>query len=215
MTETTPRGARPTLFGCQGCGSMIIEAALAVAGIDYDYQEVNYDAGSPTRPLLLSVNPLGQVPTLRLADGVLLTESLAIVAWINDFAPAAQLVPTAAAAERAAYLRWSVFLVAAVYPTFTYGDDPARWVGSGEAADRLRASTDAQRIALIQQLHDVARAPWFLGERFSSIDLYLTVMTWWRPGKDWYGEHAPKLQAIAKRAYALPPVSRVFKERYA
>ena len=215
MSTTTSSAARPTLYGCQGCGSMIIEAALAVAGIDYDYQEVNYDADSPTRPLLLKVNPLGQVPTLRLADGTLLTESLAMIGWINDCAPAANLVPDARDPRRTAYLRWSVFLIAAIYPTFTYGDDPARWVGPGDAADHLRISTDAHRITLLQQLHDAAQAPWFLGERFSSIDLYLAVMTWWRPGKDWYAAHAPKLQGIAKQAYALPAVSRVFKERYA
>lgn len=198
------------LYGCKGCGSMIVEAALAVAGIDYDYQEVNYDDGSPTRPLLLAVNPLGQVPVLRLADGTVLTESLAMMGWIDDRAPAAQLVCGAGDPARVEYLRWSVFLVAAVYPTFTYGDDPARWVGPGAAADRLRAATDAHRIDLLQQLHDAARAPWFLGQRLSCIDLYVAVMTTWRPRRDWFAMHAPKLAAIAARAAHLPAVERVF-----
>ena len=217
MVETSSQAARlrPVLYGCKGCGSMVVEAALAMAGIDYAYEEVNYDADSPTRPLLLRVNPLGQVPVLRLPDGTLLTESFAMIGWIDDQAPAARLVPTPAEATRAMYLRWSVFLVAALYPTFTYGDDPSRWVGPGDAADRLRASTDAQRINLLRQMEDAAGAPWFLGDRFSAIDLYLAVMSWWRPGRDWFATNAPKLFAAANHAGQMPPVARMFRERMA
>lgn len=46
----------------------------------------------------------------------------------------------------------------------------------------------------------------FFGERRSSIDLYLTVMTWWRPGKAWIEENCPKLGKIARSAEALPGV---------
>ena len=65
------------LLGCKGCGSAIVEAAFAVAGMPLEYEQVDYGAGSPTRERLLAVNPLGQEPTLVLPDGTELTESLA------------------------------------------------------------------------------------------------------------------------------------------
>ena len=55
---------KPLLLGAAGCGSIIVECGFNLAGIAYDYEEVDYQDDSPTRPRLLQVNPLGQVPRL-------------------------------------------------------------------------------------------------------------------------------------------------------
>ncbi|MGZ5072620.1 MAG: adenosylhomocysteinase, partial [Usitatibacter sp.] len=80
---------KPLLIGCKGCGNVIVESALAAAGIPYDYEEVDYAADSPTRARLLCVNPLGQVPAMVLHDGTVLTESLAMLHYVDDLALAA------------------------------------------------------------------------------------------------------------------------------
>ena len=204
------------LLGCLGCGSAIVEAMLALAKIPYTYEEVDYGEGSPTRPRLLDVNPLGQVPSLVLPDGSVMTESAAIAFYINDLKPKVGLMPAADDPSRATFLRWQIFLVAAVYPTFTYGDDTARWVGSEDAAGKaLRASTDEHRKTTMQWLEAAAQGPWFLGEQFSSLDLYFAMMTRWRPGKKWYEKHCPKLVAIADKAEGLPGVAEVVKRNFA
>src|SRR5512142_1592695 len=117
--------------------------------------------------------------------------------------PGAELIPPPGDRTRAAFYRWSVFLVAAVYPTFTYGDDPRKWVPDEEGAKELRASTDRHREACWLQLESVAGEPWFLGGRRSALDLYVAVMTRWRPGILWFAKRTPKLVAIAKKAAAL------------
>ena len=171
---------KPLLLGCKGCGNAIAESAFALAGIDFDYEEVDYSDDSPTRSRLLQVNPLGQVPTLVLPDGTVMTESLAMIHWANDVAPKAGLIPPPGDPARPAFYRWAVFLIAAVYPTFTYGDDPKKWVPNEEGAKQLRKSTDAHRQAMWKQLEEVAGDPWFLGSTRSAIDLYLPCMTRWR-----------------------------------
>ena len=50
------------VLGCRGCGSAIVEAALTLAGIAYEREEVNYDSAEG-RARLLELNPLAQVPT--------------------------------------------------------------------------------------------------------------------------------------------------------
>ena len=204
----------PLLLGCKGCGNAIVEAAFALAGVPLDIEEVDYSPGSPTRDRLLSLNPLGQVPVLVLPDGRVLTESLAILHYLDDLEPGARLIPPPGDPTRAAFYRWSVFLVAAIYPTFTYGDDPKKWVASEEGAKQLRESTDRQREACWLQLESVAGAPWFLGERRSSLDLYLAAMTRWRPGVLWFAKRTPKLVEIAKRAAALDAVAPVMKRHF-
>jgi GST-like protein len=202
------------LLGCRGCGNAIVEAAFAVAGIPLDYEEVDYAERSATRARLLSVNPLGQVPTLVLPDGKILTESLAMIQYLADLAPQAGLIPAAGDAGRAAFHRWSVFLIAAVYPTYTYGDEPGKWVADKDAAKELRESTDRHREALWRQVEEAAGAPFFLGARLTALDLYVAVMTRWRPGHKWFAANTPKLVAIAERAAATPQVGAVIERNF-
>ncbi len=205
----------PLLLGCKGCGSAIVQFAYAVAGLSLDYEEVDYSPGSPTRDRLLAVNPLGQVPSLVLPDGRVVTESLAIVHLVNDAAPTAGLIPPAGDPARMTFYRWAVFLVAAVYPTFTYGDDAKKWVGGDEAAGKaLRASTDLQRQASLRQLEEACGAPHFLGARFSAIDLYLGAMCSWRPGRKWWQANAPKLLAAATKAREKPELKTIVEREF-
>ena len=206
--------ANHRLLGCKGCGSAIVECAFALAGIPLEYEEVDYSAGSPTRDRLLAVNPLGQVPTLVLPDGTVMTESLAAIHYVNDLAPKAHLVPPKGDALRVPFLRWSTFIVAAVYPTFTYGDEPAKWVEDVNGAKQLRESTDRHRQGLWQQLDAEAGEPWFLGEKRSALDLYVAVMTRWRPGILWFTKRTPKLVAIAQRTTAIPEVAAVMSRNF-
>lgn len=205
---------KPLLLGCKGCGNTIVEAAFAVAAIPIDYQEVDYSDDSPTRPRLLAVNPLGQVPTLVLPDGTVMTESLAMLHYIDDMVPQARLIPARGDALRVVFYRWAVFLIAAVYPTYTYGDDPKKWVPDEKAAKQLRESTDKHRQALWKQLEAEAKGSWFLGERFSALDLYIAVMTRWRPRGEWFAKNTPKVVEIAKRATALPAVAPVIAKNF-
>ena len=205
---------KPLLLGCKGCGNVIVESAFAVAGIPIDYEEVDYSDDSPTRARLLQVNPLGQVPALVLPDGTVMTESLAMLHYIDDAAPKAGLIPAKGDALRPAFYRWAAFLIAAVYPTYTYGDDPKKWVADETGSKLLRESTDRHRQALWKQIEAEAKGPWFLGDRFSALDLYIAAMTRWRPGVLWFARNAPKVVEIAKRATALPTVAPVMAKNF-
>jgi GST-like protein len=202
------------LIGCKGCGNVIVESALAFAGIPYDYEEVDYAADSPTRARLVSVNPLGQVPAMVLPDGAVVTESLAMLHYIDDLAPGAKLIPARGDPLRPAFYRWAAFLVAAIYPTFTYGDDTSKWVASEEGAKQLRESTNRHRENLWRQVEGEAKGPWFLGGAMSALDLYIAPMTYWRPGRKWFAANAPKLFAISEKASATPGVADVLKRNF-
>jgi GST-like protein len=205
---------KPLLLGCQGCGNAIVECAFALARIDFDYEEVDYSNDSPTRPRLLKFNPLAQVPTLVLPDGTIITESLAMIHWADDQAPQARLIPPVGDSLRPVFYRWAVFLVAAVYPTFTYGDDPKKWVADETGSKMLRESTDAHRQKMWRDLESIALAPWFLGETRTALDLYVACMTRWRPGRKWFESNAPKLVSIAERASALEELASVMKKSF-
>jgi GST-like protein len=186
-----------TLLCAPGCGSAIVEAVLTLSEIPYLVEMVDPWTEGASQERLRAVNPLLQVPTLILPGGAVMTESAAMVLHAGDVAPGSGLVPLAGDAARPAFLRWLVYLVASIYPTFTYADDPSRYV-SGEAAQKdLRASIFAQRERMWRQVEGAAVGPWFLGERLSAIDLYVWAMVRWRPRRAWFVAEAPRLAAIA------------------
>jgi glutathione S-transferase len=82
------------------------------------------------------------------------------------------------------------------------------------ARDPFRAATDAYAQRLWKQVESQARAPWFLGNRFSALDIYLSVMTRWRPRRGWFETETPKLFAIAHRVDARPELVEVWKRNW-
>ncbi|MGE5148942.1 MAG: glutathione S-transferase family protein [Rhodospirillaceae bacterium] len=204
-----------TLWGRAGWGSTLVEAQLVWYGLPFRFEAVGDLFKDPdARGKLEKVNPLAQVPTLILPDGQIMSESAAITLLLADIAGSDSLVPQPGAPDRAAFLRWLVFIVANIYPTFTYADDPARFVSVSAARDPFRAATDAYAQRLWKQVESQARAPWFLGQRFSALDIYLSVMTRWRPKRGWFETETPKLFAIARRVDARPELIEVWKRNW-
>jgi GST-like protein len=192
------------LYARPGWGSVIVEAQLAALGLPFEIEDVgDLFASEDARRALAPRNPLTQVPTLVLPDGSEMTESAAITLHLADASGRDDFVPRPNEPTRAQFLRWLVYLVANVYPTFTYADDPKRFVRDDEAAATAFGKTvDDYRCTLWRHVEAAALAPWFLGERFSALDIYLATMTHWRPGRKWFDEQAPRLAAIARRTGA-------------
>jgi GST-like protein len=204
--------AKMLLFGEPGWGSAIVEAQLDWYGIEFDFERVgNLFKPGEASQRLKAVNPLAQIPTLVLADGSVLTESAAITLLLAEKMGQDSLVPSADDPQRAVFLRWLVWLVANVYPTYTYGDDPARFVAGDEAQKSFKDHVDAYRNKLYSLLETAAAAPWFLGDRFSALDIYVCAMSRWRPKRPWFAEHAPKLAAIAMRTEQHPKLEAVWR----
>jgi GST-like protein len=200
------------LIASKGTGSMIVEAALALSGLPYEVEEISYGEPGPQRDRLLAFNPLGQVPTLLLPDGRTMTESAAIILHLADEAPRAGLAPAARDATRPMFLRWLAFIVAAIYPTFTYGDEPARWTGDEASGKHLRQATDEHRKELWRYFAAQNPCkPWVLGDPFSAVDLYVAVLNLWRRGRACFWLETPALAAIAGRVAQLEPLHEVWQ----
>ena len=197
-----------TLIHSRGTGSVIAQLMLELSGLPYELETIPYLEPGPQRDRLLALNPLGQVPTLILPDGQAMSESAAITLLLADRAPAAD------APQRPAFLRWLIFIVAAIYPTFTYGDDPAKWTLEGPAADELRKRTDGHREALWHYLEDQIAGPWFLGDGMTALDLYLAPMTRWRPRTSWFAANCPRIHAIARAIDAHPVLGKTIASNF-
>ena len=185
--------------------SMSARIALAEAGAAIDLVEVDTHA---KRVLTngadyCAVNPLGYVPALRLDDGTVLTENSAILQYIADQYPEAQLAPPASDRIGRAKLRqWLSFISAELHKglmTPLLGDKTPHEVKAwtlGKYAPRL-AYLDAK-------LKDRE----FLLDRFSVADGYLTtVLNWTRATPEIDLSAYPNVKAYLERMRARPSVA--------
>ncbi|AHD11863.1 maleylacetoacetate isomerase [Phaeobacter gallaeciensis] len=85
-----------------------LRAVLNLKGLDYDYIPYVLRKGETRSPEYLALNPQGLVPSLVREDGTVMTQSLAIIEWLDEVHPEPALLPAdpdARAQDRAlAYL---------------------------------------------------------------------------------------------------------------
>lgn len=203
-----------TLYACKGCGSAVVEALVERVG-----EPVRVDMLEWDRPKdwdrLRAVDPMAHVPTLVTDDGIVLAESAALVLWIVSRHPDQRLVPDDNAG-RAAFLRWLVHLAVNVYAPIGIGDFPARWVGDDEAAhERLRVGTKARTQDAWRAFERaIAPAPFLLGDTLGALDVYVAMLTRWRPGRAWIAEHCPKVASAVARTESDPQIAGVWKRNF-
>lgn len=72
-----------------------VRIALEIKGLEVEHRPVHLlrGGGEQLKPDYLSKNPQGLVPALELDDGVVLTQSLAIIEYLESVRPTPRLVP--------------------------------------------------------------------------------------------------------------------------
>jgi glutathione S-transferase len=117
-------------------------------------------------------HPDKKVPAL-VHDGVLITESSAIVLYLTDMHPQAGLGPMPGDKHRGEYLTWLFYYSGVIEPVVTFefaglGDHPSLM-----RTFRGRAETD-RRI-----LEALKHGPYLLGDKFSGADILIASMGAW------------------------------------
>lgn len=123
--------------------------------------------------------PKDYVPALRLDDGELLTEGVAISLYLADRAPDAGLVPAVGAPDWYRLVEWMVFIASELHKSFS------PWLFHpevGATAQQYARDRVAARLALVDaHLRD---REFLVGDRFGIADAYLFVIVdWSRPLK--------------------------------
>jgi GST-like protein len=206
------------LYGKRGSGSAAAEAALIVAGVPFRIIETASWERNDAFEDLLKVNPLGQVPTLVLADGGVLSESAAILAHLGLNYPESGLLPRDASA-RAQALRGLVFIAANCYSAISVIDFPERWCADADnddaVKDRIRAGARARLHRHWEIFADLFPArPWLGGKEIGALDLLSAVVSKWSGARKHLEQMRPTFFATLQRVEAHPKVAAVFAKHW-
>jgi len=204
------------LYGAPWSGAVAVEAALVLAGHPYErIDAVTWDNDDPASgDKVLAANPMRQVPALQTPSGEVLTESAAILTWLAEQFPQARLSPAAGDPRRGTFLRWMSFVSSAIYAHYWAKDDPSRLVSdSGAQAEVVERIED--RIAACWTMMDSQLTPgtWLLGDEISVLDLYVAVVSRFRPRRRRFYAAAPGMAAVIRRVDAEPRLQELWNER--
>lgn len=114
-----------------------LRVALNLKGLSYDYVPYVLRRGDQRQPDYLAKNPAGLVPALELDDGTILTQSLAIIEWLDETHPEPALLP-ADPAGRARVRALAYMIACEIHPL-----NNLRVLG--RLADQFGADEDAQK----------------------------------------------------------------------
>jgi glutathione S-transferase len=151
-----------------------VRMTLEALALPYDWTEIDTVRGDTRTPGFLAMNPNGKVPVLEIEPGTYLAESNAILWFLADGTP---LLPSGALA-RARVLQWLFFeqyshepYIAVARFLRKFHPDPAS----------QRALADSKMTGGYRALEvmegQLARAPFFVDDRYSIADIALYAYT--------------------------------------
>ena len=193
------------LYSCwRSTTSYRVRVALALKGVAYETVAVNLVAGEQRAPDYTALNPVAGVPTLVLEDGTTLTQSMAILEWLEAAHPDPALLP--ADPLEAARVRAAAMVFACdVHP-----------VNNLKVVTKLKAMGHAQEDVLAWMRDWMAQGfaaysalirddtPFSFGEAPSMADICLVAQLY--NGHRWGCalDEFPRLRQIEDRCLALP-----------
>ena len=200
-----------TLYCRKSAGSVAVEALLETCGAKYETVDLERNPDGSFPEFFHRINPKAEVPTLRLPEDSIMTESAAMMIHIADTHPEARLAPAVAAPDRAKYLRWMVFLATSLYNSDLRLFYPERFTTDatgGAAGIKARAEqTMANEFEIYAQA--LGDGPFMLG-RMTALDIYAAMLVNWAPDINALFATHPNLKAMYGAVTKNPAVNKVW-----
>lgn len=195
------------LYSAPGTCATAMHIALEWIGKPYEVEHLDF-AGMKS-PDYLKLNPSGVVPTL--VDGELaLPEGLAILLYLVDRNPDADIGPAAGTPDRVELHRWLVYLSGTLHPYFWPYFVPMRFTTDAGGHASVKAASQllvGRALALIDD-HLEGR-DWMVGGRKTVADAFLYPMASWAYGFDRPATSYGNVDRIMRKLASDPAVLKV------
>lgn len=203
-----------TLFYAPGSCSDASRIALEEAGADYQALRVDLRGGEQRNPDYLALNPNGRVPLLVTEDGPI-SETVAILGWIAQSFPDAQLAP----ADPFGFARaqsFNAYMASTVHVAYAHKFRGRRWADDPACLAHLTSKVPQTMAASFQLIEDgLLEGPWVLGQQFSICDAYLFTLADWLEGAGVDPNSLPRVLDHRERVRARPAVQKVLAQQAA
>ena len=201
-------------YGVGTC-ALASHIALEEAGADYTTDRIDMKANQQNSPDYLAINPKGRVPALVTDQGVL-TETPAILAFIAQSFPKANLAPLSDAFAFAQVQAFNSYLCSGVHISHSHKMRGARWASEETSFEDMRRKVpENMRAGMAMIESKMLRGPWVMGESFTVCDPYLFTVSSWAKNDGVDLAEFPKITAHRERMKERPAVQKVLAEQKA
>lgn len=152
-----------------------------------------------------TINPLGYVPFLVLANGQTLREGPVIVQYLADQVPEKKLIPAVGTMERYRVLEWLNFIGTELHKSF----GPLFKPGTPEDYKPSVRQALRGRFEWVEQ--QLASKNYLMGEQFTVADAYLFTVSGWSKFVGLDLSDLPNLQAYLARVGGRPAVQAALR----
>ncbi len=150
-----------------------LRIALGLKGLSFEQRTIDLRTGAQRAPEWLARNPQGLVPALELDDGTFLTQSLAILEWLEERYPDPPLLPAGPEA-RAAVRAVALVIAADTHPVQNLGVlKRIEAVASADAAARWAHDTIAAGLTAVEALLPRTVGPHAFGPDLTLADVVI------------------------------------------
>jgi len=197
-------GKLPVLFHTPGACSQAVLIAAQEGAVELAVKTVNLrDKTLSGGGSLFDVNPLGQVSTLQLPGGELLTETSAILMWVQTQSGVSGFHRTPNDPDYFQIMRWTNFTATEIHKALF------RVVFYDEATEAVKDNFRALMPARFKLLDEhLTGREYLAGSHFSAADAYLTWALNLAPKADVSQNGYTHLQAYFKRMLTRPAVEK-------
>jgi len=201
-------------YGVGTC-ALASHIALEESGADYEALRLDMKANQQNTPDYLAINPKGRVPALMTDQGVL-TETPAILAYIAQSFPKANLAPLNNAFAFGQVQAFNSYLCSGVHIAHSHKVRGARWASEETSLeDMKRKVPENMRAAMAMIESKMLRGPWVMGEAYTICDPYLFTVSNWAKNDGVDLAEFPKITAHRERMKERPAVQKVLGEQKA
>ncbi|HLG86116.1 MAG TPA: glutathione S-transferase family protein [Alphaproteobacteria bacterium] len=160
-----------TLYHAPGACSRVTLNALEEIGLDYEDQPLDLGKFQQRSPDYLAVNPMGRVPALKIGDR-LLTENAAILHYLHQSNPGAELLPRESALPVNQALQDLVWCASTLHPILRQVRAPQRYTAVNLEAVRARG-IELMTPILGVVADRLSNGRWWYDGSWSILDVYL------------------------------------------
>lgn len=194
------------LYYSPGSCSLASHIALCETGLPFETDQIiktnKMTVGGEN---FMHLNPKGYVPTIKLDDGSILTEGVAVLQYIADRKPDSGLAPKAGTMERYRLQEWLTFISSEIHKSFSpmFNKDTLEEV-KANARNHL-----TRRFGYVET--QLANKPYLMGDHFTVADAYLFVVTRWSDHAGLDLSPFPRIREYMARIASRPAVQKALK----
>lgn len=194
------------LYISPGACSLSPHIVMYELGMTFDLEKIDKKTKKTTSgENFLELNPNGYIPALKLDDGKILTEGVAIVQYLADQKPEAQLAPKAGTFDRYRLIEWLNFIATELHKGFSPLFSP-------KISDEMKSAV-VERLGMRFSYVDkqLSKMPFLMGKNFTVADAYLYTILTWAPYAGLKHETWPNLEKYFKAISDRPAVQKALK----